>query len=150
MKKIDNFCHKIEQALCQFVVACEGILGGLQLMPAVKPQSMERITNNLFHVIWMCKAMGVIWSRLKLQELSDAFFASSSFSYSVFVFVCFLYSRQQWVDFFSFLFRKKVHAFSQAKRREIILGDPILLSLRSSCSQVFALFSEKNIAIFCP
>lgn len=150
MKKIDNFCHKIEQALCQFVVACEGILGGLQLMPAVKPQSMERITNNLFHVIWMCKAMGVIWSRLKLQELSDAFLASSSFSYSVFVFVCFLYSRQQWVDFFSFLFRKKVHAFSQAKRREIILGDPILLSLRSSCSQVFALFSEKNIAIFCP
>lgn len=96
--------------------------------------------------------MGVIWSRLKLQELSDAFFASSSFSYSVFVFVfvCFLYSRELWVDFFSFLFRKKVHAFSQAKRREIILGDPILLSLRSSCSQVFALFSEKNIAIFCP
>lgn len=150
MKKIDNFCHKIEQALRQFVVACEGILGGLQLMPAVKPQSMERITNNLFHVIWMCKAMGVIWSRLKLQELSDAFLASSSFSYSVLVFVCFLYSRELWVDFFSFLFRKKVHAFSQAKRREIILGDPILLSLRSSCSQVFALFSEKNIAIFCP
>lgn len=52
------------------------------------------------------------------------------------------------MDFFSFLFRKKVHEFSQAKRREIILGDQILLSLRSSCSQIFALFSE-NIAIFC-
>lgn len=48
MKKIDNFCHKIEQALCQFVVACEGILGGLQLMPAVKPQRVWKESQITF------------------------------------------------------------------------------------------------------
>lgn len=86
------------------------------------PESMARITNNLFHVIWMCKAMGVIWSRLKLQELSDAFFASSSFSYSVFVclFVFCILENYGWI-FSHFFLEKKCMNFHKPREGKLYL-----------------------------
>lgn len=64
--------------------------------------------------------MVVIWSGLKLQELSDAFFASSSFFYSV-LFVCsFVFcilENYGWIFSHFFLEKKSARIFTSQEKR---------------------------------